>query len=62
MFKILGAISLLAILVGFLGQNVLGAELAFMLVIGGVIVGSINVFIELASFFLKMIFVLPQAV
>jgi hypothetical protein len=53
MFKILGAISLLAILVGFFGQNVLGAELASMLVVGGAIVGSINVLFEFASWFFK---------
>jgi hypothetical protein len=53
MFKILGAVSLLAIFGGLFGQNVLGTELASMLVIGGAIVGSINVLIEFASWFKK---------
>jgi hypothetical protein len=53
MFKILGAISLLAIVGGLLGQNILGTELASFLVIGGAILGSINVLIEFASWFKK---------
>jgi hypothetical protein len=53
MFKVLGAISLLAIFGGLFGQSVLGTELASMLVIGGAVVGSINVLIEFSSWFRK---------
>jgi hypothetical protein len=51
MFKIVGGISLFAILGGLFAQNSLGTELASMLVIGGAVVGSINVLVEVASWF-----------
>jgi hypothetical protein len=53
MFIILSTISLLAIFGGLLGQSFLGTELASMLVIGGAIVGSINVLVKFASWFKK---------
>jgi hypothetical protein len=53
MFKILSSISLLAIFGGLFAQNALGTELASMFVIGGAILGSINVLIEVASWFKK---------
>jgi hypothetical protein len=53
MFKVLGAISLIAILGGLFAQDALGTELASMFVIGGAIVGSINVLLEVASWFKK---------
>jgi hypothetical protein len=52
-FYILGGISLLAIFGGFFSENVLGTELAAKLVVGGAIVGTINVLIEFASGFKK---------
>jgi hypothetical protein len=53
MFKVLGGISLIAIFGGLFAQNSLGTELASMLVIGGAVVGSINVLVEFASWFKK---------
>ena len=53
MFKILAAVSLLAILGGVFWKNLLGAELAAALVIGGAIIGSINVLVEFSSWFKK---------
>jgi len=53
MFKILGAISLIAIFGGLFAQDSLGTELASKFVIGGAILGSINVLIEVASWFKK---------
>lgn len=47
----LGAVSLVAIFGALIGQNFLGTELAVMLVIGGAIIGSINVLVEFASWF-----------
>lgn len=49
MFKRFGGISLFAILGGLFAQNSLGTELSSMLVIGGRIVGSINVLVEVSS-------------
>jgi len=53
MFKILGAISVLAIVCGLFFKNTLGTEVASFLVIGGAVVGSVNVLIEFASWFKK---------
>ena len=53
MFGILGAISVISILVGIFAHDTLGADLSGILVIGGAILGSVNVLIEVASLYKK---------
>lgn len=53
MFKIVGALSVLAIGIGLFFRSSLGVEVASILVIGGAVAGSINVLLEFASWFRK---------
>ena len=53
MFGVLGSISLISILGGLFAQDALGSELASVFVIGGAILGSINVLLKIASWFKK---------
>jgi hypothetical protein len=53
MFNIVGGLSLLAIFGGLFAQKSLGTELASTLVVGGAIVGSLNVIVKFASWFKK---------
>lgn len=51
MNNLIGGISVLAILGGLFFQNIVGTELAAILVIGGAIVGSLSAFVRVASWF-----------